>query len=149
MKLIMTQDINTKIDGEFNGFNNGAVFKLSNGQVWQQRRYKYMYRYAYRPNVRLYREGVKCMLEIKLSGCEPIEVIKVDVLQDDYIVSNFKGFFQNARFEFQNGSVWEQAEYKYNYHYAHRPHALVIDGINGIELSVDGMSETVRVRRTR
>src|SRR3989344_8332327 len=132
----MNQEISTKIDGEFNGFNNGAVFKLANGQVWQQRRYKYKYTYAYHPNVRLYKDGTKWMLEVKLSGCEPIEVVRVDVLQDGYVVSDFKGFFQNAKFEFEDGIICEQAEYKYNYHYAYRPHALIINGINGQELSV-------------
>ncbi|MFA6392725.1 MAG: hypothetical protein WCW54_01405 [Candidatus Paceibacterota bacterium] len=143
------KEFNLQIDGEFNGFNDGAVFKLTNGQVWQQKRYKYMYRYAYRPYVRIYRDGTKWILEVKLTGCEPIEVIKVDIIQEGPIVSNFKGFFQNARFEFQNGNIWEQAEYKYNYHYAFRPHAVIINGVNGYELSVDGMSETVRVKRTR
>jgi len=145
----MNQEINSQIEGEFNGYNDGAIFRLTNGQIWQQRRYKYMYRYAYRPKVRIYKDGTRWIMEVKLAGCEPIEVVQVSLVQEGRIVSDFKGFFQNAKFEFQNGSMWEQDEYKYIYHYAYQPNAVIIDGINGRELSVDGMSETVRVRRTR
>ncbi len=145
----MDQEINSQISGAFTGFNGGAVFNLTNGQVWQQRRYKYMYKYAYRPYVRIYKSAGKWVLEVQISGCPPIEVIRVSKLQSGPIVSDFKGFFQDAKFEFQNGTIWEQSEYKYSYHYAYRPEATVIDGINGTELSVDGMSETVQVRRVR
>jgi hypothetical protein len=51
------------------------------------------------------------------------------------------------KFKFTNEQVWEQVPYKYVYHYAYRPQAKIIDGINGLELFVDGMEETVVVRR--
>jgi hypothetical protein len=145
----MDEEIKSQIEGEFNGYNDGAVFCLTNGQVWQQKHYKYMYKYAYRPHVRVYKNNGKWILEVQISGCEPIEVIRVYKLVEGQIVSDFKGFSQNARFQFQNGSIWEQSEYKYNYHYAYRPNAYIVDGINGIILSVDGMSETVKVRKVR
>ena len=145
----MNQEIQSQIEGEFNGYHDGAVFKLTDGTVWQQRYYKYIYRYAYRPRARVYKDAGKWILEVNVSGCPPIEVVQLQIVQEGAIISDFKGVSQNARFEFQNGNIWEQAEYKYSYHYAHRPHAVIIDGINGVELSVDGMSETVRVRRAR
>jgi hypothetical protein len=78
---------------------------------------------------------------------EPIEVIRVNVLEEGAITSDFKGFEGSSLFKFQSGRVWEQAEYKYSYHYAHRPQAIVVDGVNGTVLQVEGMSESVRVRR--
>lgn len=47
-------DINSQLVGAFTGYNGGAVFRLTNGQVWQQRRHKYQYRYKFRPRVRVY-----------------------------------------------------------------------------------------------
>lgn len=80
---------------------------------------------------------------------EAIEVVRATLIKSGNIASDFTGFSGNSTFQFDDGSVWEQTEYKYNYHYAYRPHGVIIDGINGIELSVDGMSETVRIRRVR
>lgn len=77
---------------------------------------------------------------------EPIEVVRVNIIEEGTIVSNFNGFDGSSRFEFQSGRVWQQAEYRYSYHYAYRPQALVVDGVNGTVLHVEGMSEQVGVR---
>ena len=46
--------IESQIDGEFNGWEGETIFKLTNGQIWQQTSYEYMYHYAYMPNVIIY-----------------------------------------------------------------------------------------------
>jgi hypothetical protein len=144
----MSQTVRTRIEGEFTGYDDGAIFKLANGEVWQQKRYRYRYKYAYRPEVRIYRQGGDYMMEVSCMD-EPISVVRANLVVEGAIVSDFTGFNQGMKFEFQNGQIWEQAEYKYSYHYAYRPQAVVVDGINGCELHVDGLSDTVRVRRLR
>ena len=139
-------EIRSQLVGEFTGYNDGAVFRLTNGQIWQQRRYKYNYKYKYRPHVRIYSDGGRWMAEFDCMA-DPIEVVRANLLDEGTITSDFKGFDGNARFAFNSGHVWRQAEYKYCYHYAHRPTAMVVDGVNGIVLHVEGMSETVQVRR--
>jgi len=141
-------DIHTKLIGAFTGYHDGAVFRLDNGQAWQQRRYSYKYKYKYRPNVHIYRDGSGYMLAVDCMS-EPIEVVRASIVTEGTIVSEFKGFNGGARFEFSNGTAWEQAEYKYDYHYAHRPRGIVIDGKDGIVLSVEDMDDTVAVRRIR
>lgn len=47
------QEIESQIDGDFNGAEGESVYKLTNGQIWQQSRYMYQYMYAYRPMVRI------------------------------------------------------------------------------------------------
>ncbi|WP_417503652.1 hypothetical protein [Microbacterium sp.] len=42
-----------------------------------------------------------------------------------------------------DGTVWEQAEYVYEYRYAYRPEVTITDG----RMLVQGMSRAVRVRR--
>jgi hypothetical protein len=140
------QEIRGRLAGAFTGYHGGAVFRLSNGQVWQQRRYKYKYKYKYRPQVRIYSDNGRRLMEFECMD-ESIEVVRANVLEEGTIVSDFNGFDGESRFEFASGRVWAQAEYKYCYHYAYRPHAMVVDGVDGTVLHVEGMNETVRVRR--
>jgi len=143
----MAQQIVSQIDGEFTGFNDGTIFKLMNGQVWQQSRYKYKYHYAYCPRVKIY-QGDSGSFLMKVNGVnESVEVVQVSAVTEGPIISNFNGFEQGAKFEFSNGQVWQQTEAKYSYHYAHRPQAIVVDGINGYQMQVEGMEEPVRVRK--
>jgi hypothetical protein len=137
-----------QIDGEFSGFDDGAIFRLSNGQTWQQARYRYRYRYAYRPKVEIVRSGNGYVMKVPCMADE-ISVVPVTVLCEGAIVSDFDGFHGDSAFEFDNGQRWVQSEYKYAYHYAYRPAAVVVDGVNGIVLTVEGMDETVAVRRVR
>lgn len=71
-------------------------------------------------------------------------------LEDDVIVSDFRGFKnRDTLFKFRNGHVYQQNEYRYAYRYAYRPAAWVVDGRRGVELYVEGMSESVSVKRIR
>jgi hypothetical protein len=49
--------IETQIEGTFNGWSGDTIFKLTNGQIWQQASYAYSYHYAYRPEVVIYKAG--------------------------------------------------------------------------------------------
>lgn len=49
--------IESKIDGDFEGWDGETIFKLLNGQIWQQSSYSYKYHYAFSPNVLIYRSG--------------------------------------------------------------------------------------------
>jgi hypothetical protein len=138
-------EIHSQLVGAFKGYHGGAIFRLTNGQVWQQRRYKYKYKYKYRPKVRIYEDQGRRMMKVDCMD-EPIEVVRASVVDEGAIVSDFNGFDRSSRFQFESGRVWEQAEYKYSYHYAYRPQAIIVDGVDGVVLQVEGMNEHVRVR---
>ena len=57
--------IESSISGEFKGWEGSTIFKLSNGQIWQQSSYAYMYHYAYTPSVIIYesKDGIKMKVE--------------------------------------------------------------------------------------
>lgn len=57
--------IESRIDGDFNGWDGETIFRLVNGQIWQQSRYAYTYHYAYRPEVVIYRtsDGFKMQVD--------------------------------------------------------------------------------------
>lgn len=49
--------IESRIDGTFEGWTGETIFKLTNGQIWQQDQYAYTYHYAYRPEVIIVRSA--------------------------------------------------------------------------------------------
>jgi len=49
--------IESRIDGEFEGWEGETIVKLINGQIWQQSEYYYHYHYSYSPKVLVYRSG--------------------------------------------------------------------------------------------
>lgn len=49
--------IETQIDGGFKGWDGDTVWKMTNGQIWQQASLGYHYHYAHRPKVLIYRVG--------------------------------------------------------------------------------------------
>lgn len=57
--------IESHIEGDFEGWEGETIFKLDNGQIWQQSSYAYTYHYAYRPEVLIYRTsgGYKMKVE--------------------------------------------------------------------------------------
>lgn len=57
--------IETTIDGEFNGWEGETIFKLSNGQIWQQAEYSYTYSYAYMPEATIYQTTSGCKLRVE------------------------------------------------------------------------------------
>ncbi|MCF6244969.1 MAG: sel1 repeat family protein [Sulfurovum sp.] len=60
--------IESRVDGQFSGWEGETVVKLMNGQIWKQSSYHYHYHYAYMPNVLIYRSngGYK----MKVSGTD-------------------------------------------------------------------------------
>ena len=56
--------IESRIDGEFKGWDGHKQYKLVNGQVWQQSEYKYQYKYAYRPEAIVYNIGGRYIMSV-------------------------------------------------------------------------------------
>lgn len=57
--------IESRIDGTFEGWSGETVFKLLNGQIWQQSSYAYTYHYAYRPEVLIYAGSGGCKMIVE------------------------------------------------------------------------------------
>jgi hypothetical protein len=56
--------IETSIDGEINGWEGETIFKLANGQIWQQAEYDYNYFYDYSPDVTIYETSSGCRMKV-------------------------------------------------------------------------------------
>ena len=61
----ITDVIKSKINGEFKGWEGETTYELTNGQVWQQANYKYVYKYAYMPKVLIYKSGGGHIMYVK------------------------------------------------------------------------------------
>jgi hypothetical protein len=72
-----TELIESKIDGDFEGFDFDRVFKLRNGQIWQQLSAKFRHRYRYAPRVIIWRDG-------------KVHRMKVDGIDDTVTVMRLK-----------------------------------------------------------
>jgi hypothetical protein len=57
--------IESRIDGTFEGWDGDTVFRLINGQVWQQATYAYHYAYAYMPRVLIVRDGSGYVMQVE------------------------------------------------------------------------------------
>lgn len=66
--------IETRIDGDFKGWEGETIYKLSNGQIWQQANYHYHYHYAYAPEVTIYSTAGGCAMRVSGDDDEAISV---------------------------------------------------------------------------
>ena len=57
--------IESTISGETEGWDGDTIFKLDNGQIWQQAEYEYTYFYAYRPDVTIYQTSGGCRMKVE------------------------------------------------------------------------------------
>ena len=57
--------IETQIAGTFSGWDGETIFKLSNGQIWQQANYAYLYHYAYSPKVLIFKAGGGYQMQVE------------------------------------------------------------------------------------
>jgi hypothetical protein len=57
--------IESTISGEIEGWDGDTIFKLDNGEIWQQAEYDYTYFYAYRPDVTIYQTSAGCRMKVE------------------------------------------------------------------------------------
>lgn len=72
----LTNVIETQIDGVFEGWDGETIFKMMNGQIWQQSTYSYKYHYAYFPEVLIYEFQGSWIMRVE-DVDETINVIKL------------------------------------------------------------------------
>jgi len=69
--------LESQIEGTFEGWSGETIFKLTNGQIWQQSSYAYMYHYAYRPKVMIFPSGGGCKMKVEgVNNSLPVKRLK-------------------------------------------------------------------------
>ena len=59
-----SEAIESKIDGDFEGWDGETIIKLFNGQIWQQTEYYYHYHYSFMPSVVIYKSGTGYKMKV-------------------------------------------------------------------------------------
>lgn len=145
--------IETQIDGDFEGWEGETIFKLMNGQIWQQSSYDYTYHYAYSPEVLIYEFKGSWIMRVEDLD-ETIEVIQINTnnssslnnsVIETQIDGEFEGWEGETIFKMMNGQIWQQSSYAYLYHYAYSPQVIIYKSSGGYIMKVDGVAETINV----
>ena len=68
---------------------------------------------------------------------------------ESYIEGEFEGWEGETIFVLDNGQIWQQVEYSYMYHYAYRPKVTIVHASSGWTMTVEGVSDTIRVEQVR
>jgi hypothetical protein len=68
--------IESRIDGEFQGWDGETIFRLQNGQIWQQARYAYRYHYAYIPRVTIIQSNGRYIMQVEGID-DTLEVVRI------------------------------------------------------------------------
>ena len=63
-RLFMELKYDSRIYGDFEGWDGDAVFELINGTKWQQTKHKYKYKYKYQPVAKIWKDGSRYFLEV-------------------------------------------------------------------------------------
>lgn len=152
--------IESRIDGNFEGFDSDKVYKLTNGQIWQQAEYKYTYSYKYRPRVTLVKSGIYYkMLVDGMSESVKFKLISGSLgtttkstsstpsVIESHVSNSFSGFSNGNIFKLDNGQIWEQTEY-YTYTYTYsRPKVMIYKSGGVYKLKFDNIDKAVTVKR--
>ncbi len=69
--------IETQITGDYNGWDDEVIYKMTNGQIWQQDNYHYHYHYAYRPEVVIYPTRRGCHIKVNDDDDEGVDVVRI------------------------------------------------------------------------
>lgn len=135
--------IKSRIDGDFEGFDDENIFPLSNGQYWIQKNYKYWYYYSYMANITIYEHNNRHYLTV--DGKEQlVEIDKIDDVIKATIINDFNGWSGDTIFELDNGQIWKQSEYDYDYNYSYRPDAIIYSNGYSFKILVEGNSVAVK-----
>lgn len=66
--------VESKIDGDFEGWDGDTIFKLENGQIWQQSSFAFTYKFAFRPKVIIFQKDSRWFM--KVDGVEKTIEVK-------------------------------------------------------------------------
>jgi hypothetical protein len=139
--------------------NNDEVFKLDDGSMWQVK-YEYEYLYEYYPSVVICPDSGKLHIQGKALNIAPIGRVPQSGRSQSpkpaqasaieaHIEGDFKGWDGETIFRLDNGQIWQQASYAYTYHYAYRPKVLIFQSGGQYKMQVEGMTDSINVRKIR
>jgi len=133
----------THINGDFEGFDDEVLFKLTDGTYWIQDEHKHWYHHAHSPEAKILRKDGR--LYIQVDGEDEIAPVhEASAVTRSKIKGEFKGWNGKSTYELTNGEVWQQASAKYKYKYAYMPAVIIYETPSGMVMDVAGTRAKVR-----
>jgi hypothetical protein len=70
--------VETRIDGDFNGWEGETIYKMDDGSIWQQSTYHYHYHFTFHPSVTIYptRYGT-CHIKVEGDDDDGVDVLRI------------------------------------------------------------------------
>jgi hypothetical protein len=65
------------------------------------------------------------------------------------IDGEFHGWSGNTLFALANGQIWQQASYALTHHYAYSPNVVIYRSGTAIKMKVDGVDQTISIKRIK
>ena len=130
-----------KIDSDFEGFDDNAIFKMSDGSYWVQSQYTYWYHYAYRPDAAICREQGRTYLIV---ADHKVQIERINDVIESRIEGEFRGWSGDTQYKLSNGQIWMQVAYKYQYTYSYCPEVIICNIGGNYICSVAGTQAVVR-----
>ncbi|MBI5376372.1 MAG: hypothetical protein HZA77_13145 [Candidatus Schekmanbacteria bacterium] len=130
-----------RIDGEFEGFDDEVIFKMTNDTYWIQDQYKYWYHYAYNPQAKITEDNGRFILSVADNS---IPVRRADNIIESCIDGEFNGWMGESVYKLVNGQKWQQSSYKYQYKYSYMPQVIIYQTRSGYKMLVAGTTAYVR-----
>jgi len=134
--------------------NNEEVFKVSDGSIWQVM-YEYEYLYEYYPLVIICEAqgfmivGDKKLSVARLSGTDSTSNAPGGGVIESTIAGEFDGWDGDTVVLLDNGQIWQQVEYYYEYMYAYRPSVTIFQRADLHYMVVEGIGKPIGVMRLK
>ena len=68
---------------------------------------------------------------------------------ESFVAGEFQGFDGDTVIRLMDGSIWEQTEFYWEWHWAYMPRVVVYRSGTGWRMQVEGIRRAVAVRRLR
>jgi hypothetical protein len=132
-----------QIDGDFQGFADGVLFKLTDGTCWIQDESKSWYHYANCPEAKILRKDGRLYIQVDAKD-KIAPVREASNVIKSKIKGEFKGWDGKTAYALVNGQVWEQKSQKFKYGYAYMPSVVIYETPSGMMMDVAGTRAKVR-----
>jgi len=134
----------THINGDFEGFDDEVLFKLTDGTCWiQDEHERYWHHYAHCPQARILRKDGRFYIQVDEQD-DIVPVREASTVRRSKIKGEFKGWNGKSAYELLNGEIWEQASNRYKYKYAYMPNVTIYETPSGMVMDVAGTRAKVR-----
>jgi hypothetical protein len=149
----------TRVDGRLTDLRRGTLLKMASGSVYEVTDSIHVSVNRSDPDVTVHGSGSSVSLTIDgvdkpvratlITRGSPWSVPGTPERVESSVRGKFEGFARGRLYRLANGDIWEQTEYRTTYHSLYDPDVTIVRDGSEHRMSVDGVSDTVAVKRVK